>query len=53
MEVAMKATETTGTVDIQRQLVLATSANPAFDFLKESEEDIYTFVNGRPFYNDG
>ena len=27
----------------------AATANPAFDFLKEPEEDIYTIENGRPF----
>jgi len=25
------------------------SNNPAFDFLKEPEEDIYTLTDGRPF----
>ena len=25
------------------------AANPAFDFLKEPEEDIYTLADGRPF----
>ncbi|MBS3905486.1 MAG: hypothetical protein KGZ49_00495 [Syntrophaceae bacterium] len=29
----------------------AASANPAFDFLKEPEEDIYTLEDGRPFYD--
>lgn len=82
MEVATKAIETTGTIDIQRQLVLdeplpvvgptrvriiillpeevdidetewlsVAAANPAFDFLKEPEEDIYTLADGRPFYD--
>jgi hypothetical protein len=27
----------------------AAAANPAFDFLKEPEEDIYTLADGRPF----
>ena len=27
----------------------AASANPAFDFLKEPGEDIYTLADGRPF----
>jgi hypothetical protein len=80
MEVAIKAIETTGTIDAQRQLVLdeplpvagptrvrviillseeadidemewlrAAAANPAFHFLKEPEEDIYTASDGRPF----
>lgn len=29
------------------------AANPAFDFLKESEEDIYTLADGRPFHDQG
>ena len=31
----------------------AAAANPAFDFLKEPEEDIYTLANGRSFYDQG
>ena len=31
----------------------AASANPAFDSLKEPEEDIYTIANGRPFHDQG
>lgn len=27
----------------------AAAANPAFDFLKETEEDIYTIADGRSF----
>ncbi len=27
----------------------AASTNPAFDFLKEPEEDIYTLADGKPF----
>lgn len=27
----------------------AAAVNPAFDFLKEPEEDIYTLADGRPF----
>ncbi|MFH0904975.1 MAG: hypothetical protein V1854_07330 [Methanobacteriota archaeon] len=73
MDVAVKAIETTGTIDVQHRLLLdeplqvpgptrvrviillpedvdidekewlyAAASNPAFDFLKESEEDIYT-----------
>jgi len=26
------------------------AVNPAFDFLKDSEEDIYTLEDGRPFH---
>jgi hypothetical protein len=29
----------------------AAVANPAFDFLKEPEEDIYTLADGRPFHD--
>jgi hypothetical protein len=31
----------------------AAAANPAFDFLKEPEEDIYTLSDGRPFHDEG
>ena len=31
----------------------AAAANPAFYFLKDSEEDIYTLSDGRPFYDEG
>ena len=31
----------------------AAAASPAFDFLKEPEEDIYTLADGRPFYDAG
>jgi hypothetical protein len=31
----------------------AAAANPAFDFLRESEEDIYTLADGRPFHDQG
>lgn len=31
----------------------AAARNPAFDFLKEPEEDIYTLADGRPFYGQG
>jgi hypothetical protein len=80
METGVKAIETTGTIDAQRQLVLdkqlpivgptrvriiillseeteidekewlqAAVDNPAFDFLKEPEEDIYSSTDGEPF----
>lgn len=29
------------------------SANPAFDFLKDPEEDIYTDADGKPFNDKG
>lgn len=31
----------------------AAAANPAFDFLKEPEEDIYTLSDGRAFNDKG
>ena len=82
METTIKAIETTGMVDDQRQLHLdaplpiaglsqvrviilfpedvdideaewlrAAATNPAFDFLKEPAEDIYTLADGKPFYD--
>jgi hypothetical protein len=30
----------------------AVSSNPAFDFLKEEEEDIYTIEDGEPITNE-
>jgi hypothetical protein len=29
----------------------AVARNPAFDFLKDPEEDIYTLADGKPFYD--
>jgi hypothetical protein len=83
MDVAVKAIETTGTVDVQHRLLLdeplpvagpkrvrviilfpeeadinekewlyAAASNPAFDFLKEPEEDIYTSEDGKPFHDN-
>ena len=31
----------------------AASINPAFDFLKDKEEDIYTQADGKPFHDKG
>lgn len=31
----------------------AAASNPAFDFLKEPEEDIYTLADGGSFYDQG
>jgi hypothetical protein len=84
MQTAIKAIETTGTIDAQHHLVLdvvlpitgptrvrviilvpeesdinetewlqAAAANPAFYFLKDPEEDIYTLSDGRAFYDEG
>lgn len=33
----------------EKKWIRAASANPAFDFLKAPEEDIYTLADGRPF----
>lgn len=30
----------------------AAARNPAFDFLKDPKEDIYTLSDGRPFYDE-
>ena len=35
------------------QAAAANSANSAFDFQKDPEEDIYRFSDGRPFYDEG
>jgi hypothetical protein len=29
------------------------ASNPAFDFLKEPKEDIYTLADGKPFHDQG
>ena len=31
----------------------AAAANPAFDFLHDTEEDIYTPADGKPFHDTG
>ena len=31
----------------------AAATNPAFDFLKDPEEDVYTLSDGEPFYDEG
>ena len=31
----------------------AAAANPAFDFLKDPSEDIYTIEDGKPFHDQG
>ena len=37
-------------IDIdEKEWLRAANTNSAFDFLKESEENIYTFTDGRPF----
>jgi hypothetical protein len=40
--------------DLDKQEWLQAAAiNPAFDFLKELEEDIYTLADGKPFHDQG
>lgn len=41
-------------VDIdEREWLQAAASSPAFDFLKDSVEDIYTLSDGKPFYDEG
>ncbi|HEX9870179.1 MAG TPA: hypothetical protein VGC99_16615 [Candidatus Tectomicrobia bacterium] len=37
----------------EKEWLQAAASNPAFDFLKESEEDIYTLADGNPFDDKG
>lgn len=37
----------------EKDWISAASNNPAFNFLKETEEDIYTHEDGQPFYDKG
>ncbi|CAD6491962.1 MAG: hypothetical protein DIAAKJNI_00183 [Candidatus Argoarchaeum ethanivorans] len=37
----------------ENEWLQAAATNPAFDFLKDPEEDIYTLSYGRPFYDAG
>jgi hypothetical protein len=37
----------------EKEWLQAAASNPAFDFLKEPEEDIYTLTDGKPFYDQG
>ena len=40
--------------ELEEQEWLHAAANsPAFDFLKEPEEDIYTLADGKPFHDQG
>ena len=36
----------------EKEWLRGANANPAFDFLKEPEEDIYTAEDGRPFHDE-
>ncbi len=33
----------------EQEWVKAAASNPAFDFLKDAEEDIYTLADGKPY----
>ena len=37
----------------EKDWLRAAAANPAFDFLKDPEEDCYTLADGRPFDDQG
>ena len=37
----------------EKEWLRAAAINPAFDFLKEPEEDIYSLTDGRPFDDQG
>jgi len=37
----------------EREWLRAAATNPAFDFLKEPEEDVYTLADGKPFHDQG
>ena len=37
----------------ERQWLRAAASNPAFDFLKDPEEDLYTPADGKPFRDQG
>jgi hypothetical protein len=40
--------------DISEQAwIKAASASPAFDFLKDAAEDVYTVTDGKPFHDQG
>jgi len=49
MEVPMTTIEMTGTVDEAEWLKTSVN-NPAFEYLCDPEEDIYTISDGKPFY---
>lgn len=36
----------------EEEWLYAAASNPAFDFLKEPEEDIYTSADGKPFHDE-
>jgi hypothetical protein len=36
----------------EQEWLQAATSNPAFEFLKDQEEDIYTLSDGKPFNNE-
>jgi Uma2 family endonuclease/Flp pilus assembly protein TadD len=40
-----------GEID-EREWLRSAASNPAFDFLKDPEEDIYTLADGKPFHDE-
>jgi hypothetical protein len=44
--------EESGDID-ESEWLYAAATNPAFNFLKEPEEDIYTLQDGEPFDDEG
>jgi hypothetical protein len=37
----------------ERDWLSAAARNPAFDFLKDRAEDVYSVSDGKPFYDEG
>ena len=37
----------------EKEWLHAAATDPAFDFLKDPAEDIYTLADGRPFVDEG
>lgn len=37
----------------EKEWLRVASTNPAFDFLKKPEEDIYSLSDGKPFHDQG
>jgi hypothetical protein len=37
----------------EKEWLRAACTNPAFDFLKDAREDIYTLSDGKPFHDQG
>jgi hypothetical protein len=36
----------------EKEWLHAASLSPAFDFLKDPKEDIYTLIDGKPYHNE-